>query len=460
MARPSLAENTLYIVPIEGFMRPNQTAKQIATLAHNTETTIRHQPRRYWFRPRIVLQLLGVFLILGSRVNSCGAQQSQERLPVIVSEKAKEIHSRSYVFDGHNDLPWFIRTEASRSFTNFDIAERQSSNHTDIPRLIEGGVGAQFWSVYVPASTIKSRDSHQMTLEQIDIVKAMVEKYPEQFEFALTSNDIERARKAGKIASLIGVEGGHAIENSISKLRKLFDMGARYMTLTHSDTLDWADSCSDEPRSSGLSEFGEEVVKEMNRMGMLVDISHVSQETMQDALNVSEAPIIFSHSSARGVADHPRNVPDEILRQLPDDGGVVMVNFFSGFVVPESAKNTQTLFEQSRALREKYGEDQDAIDRERAKFRALHPIYAGTVHDVVDHIDHIVKLAGVDHVGIGSDYDGIGTVPKQLEDVASYPVLTQVMLDRGYSEEDIHKIMSGNILRVIKKAERVAEELK
>ncbi|HBE70053.1 MAG TPA: membrane dipeptidase [Planctomycetaceae bacterium] len=379
---------------------------------------------------------------------------------MVVSQEAADIHSRSYVFDGHNDLPWLIRQEASMSFGNFDIAQRQTDSHTDIPRLREGGVGAQFWSVYVPAHTAESGKSHQMTIEQIQIVKAMVKKYPDTFAFALTTSDIEEARKLNKIASLIGVEGGHSIENSIGKLQRLFELGARYMTLTHSDTLDWADSCSDEAKSGGLSEFGREVVKEMNRLGMLVDISHVSPDTMQDAIDTSSAPVIFSHSSAAGIADHPRNVPDEILRQLPNDGGVVMVNFYSGFVVPESAANTRTMFERGRELRAKYGDDEEAIRKETAIYRRRHPVLPGTIHDVADHIDHIVKVAGIDHVGIGSDYDGIGTVPKGLEDVASYPNLTQVLVDRGYSESDIHKIMSGNILRVIKAAEAVAAEMR
>jgi membrane dipeptidase len=298
-----------------------------------------------------------------------------------------------------------------------------------------------------------------MTLEQIEIVKAMMARYPDTFELALTSQDIERIRQQGKIASLIGVEGGHSIENSLQKLRRLFDLGARYMTLTHSDTLDWADSCSDESKSGGLNDFGKAVVREMNRLGMLVDISHVSPATMQAALDTSEAPVMFSHSSARAVADHPRNVPDAILRQISQRDGLVMVNFYSGFVVPESAKNTQNLFDQIRALRKKYGDDQEAIRRALAEYRARFPIKPGTVHDVADHIEHIAKLAGIDHVGIGSDYDGIGTVPKQLEDVASYPVLTQVLLDRGFSESDIHQIMSGNILRVIRGAETTAARL-
>ncbi|MCA9193249.1 MAG: dipeptidase [Planctomycetales bacterium] len=378
---------------------------------------------------------------------------------VIVSDLARQIHFRSYVFDGHNDLPWEVRKRASRTFDNLDISQPQPEIHTDIPRLRQGGVGAQFWSVYVPSNTADSGISHQMTLEQIEIVKAMVQRYPETFSLALNSEDIQQARREGKIASLIGVEGGHSIENSMAKLRRLFDLGARYMTLTHSDSLDWADSCSDTSKSSGLSEFGVQVVQEMNRMGMLVDISHVSPETMQDAIDASRAPIIFSHSSARAIADHPRNVPDEILKQLPNNGGIVMVNFYSGFIVPESAKLTGQMFDQLRELRKRFGNDDEAIQRELTRLRAENPILPGSVQDVADHIDHIAKTAGIDHVGIGSDFDGIGTVPKQLEDVSMYPVLTQVLLDRGYNEVEIHKIMSENILRVITQAEQVAAQL-
>lgn len=296
-----------------------------------------------------------------------------------------------------------------------------------------------------------------MTLEQIAIVEALCRRYPDTFEKMLTSEDVMRdSRESGKIASLIGVEGGHAIDNSLEKLRRLHALGARYMTLTHSDSLEWADSCSDEAKCGGLSEFGRAVVQEMNRLGMMVDLSHVSPETMQAALDVSQAPVLFSHHT-RGVADHPRNVPDEILKQLPADGGVVMVNFYSGvFVVPAAAENTKKMFElTSCELRNKYGEDQEAIGRESAAFRAKFPIPAGTVYDVADHIDHIVRMAGIDHVGIGSDFDGITTVPKQLEDVSMYPVLTQVLLDRGYVEADIHKIMSENILRPMRQVEAV-----
>jgi membrane dipeptidase len=375
---------------------------------------------------------------------------------VEVSERARAIHARSFVFDGHNDLPWEVRKNASRSFEKLDIAQLQPQQHTDIPRLRQGGVGAQFWSVYVPSDTAHQGVAHQQTLEQIEIVHAMIARYPDTFALALTSHDVERLRAEGKIASLIGVEGGHAIENSIEKLRRLFALGARYMTLTHSESLDWADSCSDKPRCHGLSEFGREVVREMNRLGMLVDISHVSPETMQATLDTTLAPVIFSHSSAYGIAQHPRNVPDEILRQLPRNGGVVMVNFYPAFIVPDSAVASRKLQAQLRELKAQFGSDLDGYKAAAARLEAQHPIRRGSVQDVADHIDHLVKVAGVDHVGIGSDYDGIPLAPAQLEDVSTYPVLTQVLLDRGYSEADIHKILSGNILRVMSRAEQVA----
>lgn len=400
--------------------------------------------------------LLLVLVLLVQWTSTSVAQDStpSERKPVVVTDKALAMHHRSFVFDGHNDLPWEIRTQGSRSFEKLDIAKPQPMLQTDIDRLRKGGVGAQYWSVYVPARTVKDGTSHLMTIEQIDIVRAMIDRYPDVFELAKTHADIVRIREQGKIASLIGVEGGHSIENSIEKLRRLHELGARYMTLTHSDSLSWADSCSDKSRASGLNEFGKEVVREMNRLGMLVDISHVSPQTMQTVLDITKAPVIFSHSSARAVADHVRNVPDEILKQLPKNGGVVMINFFSGFVVPESARDSSKMFDLMREWEAKHGNDRDAIDKERARYRAEHPIKLGTVHDVIDHIEHVIKVAGIDHVGLGSDYDGVdGKLPKQLEDVSTYPVITQALLDRGYSEADIHKVLSGNIMRVIKQAE-------
>ena len=383
-------------------------------------------------------------------------QAKSRRGKVVVSSRAKKIHRASYIFDGHNDLPWQIRIKASSTFARMDISKPQPKLHTDIARLRKGNVGAQFWSVYVPASTGPRGTALLTTLDQIKIVKAMVKRYPDVFQIAYTTDDIIRARRAGKIASLIGVEGGHSIENSIAVLKRLHKLGARYMTLTHSTTLKWADSATDKPQHGGLSKFGEEIVRQMNQLGMIVDLSHVSPQTMHDSLRVSTAPIMFSHSSARSIADHPRNVPDDVLIKTAKNGGVVMVNFYSGFIEPTAARRMRNMFEERRKLQKKYGDDVKGYRRAVARWRVKNPIPRGNVHDVVDHIDHIVRVAGIDHVGIGSDYDGITVLPKQLEDVASYPVLTQVLLNRGYTAEEIHKIMSGNIMRVMKQVEHVS----
>ena len=258
--------------------------------------------------------------------------ESQDRPPVVLTDAARQLHAQAVVIDGHNDLPWELRKQGSLSFDKLDVAEEQPTLHTDIPRLRQGGLGAQFWSVYVPASTAYDGTALTATLEQIEMVSAMISHYPEAFELALTVEDIVRIQATGKIASLIGVEGGHCIENSLNVLRQLYRLGARYMTLTHSDTLDWADSATDESAHGGLTPFGEDVVREMNRLGMLVDLSHVSPDTMKHALRVTSAPVIFSHSSALAIADHPRNVPDDVLRMIVENGGVVMVNFYSGYV--------------------------------------------------------------------------------------------------------------------------------
>jgi N-acyl-D-amino-acid deacylase len=380
------------------------------------------------------------------------------RPKVVLTEKARLAHQASFVFDGHNDLPWALRNNASSSFERMDVSRPQPKLHTDIARLRQGNVGAQFWSVYVPADTRRTGKALLQTLEQIELVHALVKRYPDVFEIARTASDVRRIQKNGKIASLIGVEGGHSIENSLATLRQLHRLGAGYMTLTHSDTLDWADSATDTPRHGGLSEFGEEVVREMNRLGMLVDLSHVSPETMKDALRVSKAPIMFSHSSARTVADHVRNVPDDVLLLTAKNGGVVMVNFFSGFVVPESARRMSTMFDAMRKLRAEFP-DADDYSKARAKWRLKNPILPGTIHDLVDHIDHIVRVAGVEHVGLGSDYDGVGMLPRQLEDVSTYPLITQELLNRGYTADEIALICSGNILRVMENAERVAREM-
>ena len=387
-----------------------------------------------------------------------GGGYAEDRAPVKVTNRALRVHFSSYVFDGHNDLPWAIRNKGASSFEKLDIATDQPSLHTDIPRLKLGNVGAQFWSVYVPANTAKDGTALLKTLEQIELVKLMVERYPDTFSLALSTADIARCRRDGKIASLIGVEGGHAIEDSIANLRRLYALGARYMTLTHSANLSWADSATDDSEHEGLTPFGEGIVREMNRLGMLVDLSHVSAATMHDALRVSAAPVIFSHSSARTIASHPRNVPDDVLRQVAVNGGVVMVNFYSGFIHPESARRRENMFDVMREFRAKHPVESD-YRKAMVRWQTANPILPGTVHDVVDHIDQIVKVAGVAHVGLGSDFDGVPMLPDQLEDVSTYPVITQELINRGYSRRKIHAILSGNVLRVLAEAEKVAARL-
>src|SRR5438552_14794408 len=403
-------------------------------------------------------RILLKFSLLSALCLSAFAQE-KSRPAVVLTDEGRRVHFESFVFDGHNDLPWEMRTKADSSFDKRDIRQPQPKMHTDIPRLRKGGVGAQFWSVYVPAETAKKGTALHDTLEQIQLVKAMIERYHDVFEQARTAADVERIVKQGKIASLIGVEGGHSIENSIENLRRLHALGAGYMTLTHSDTLAWADAATDKAEHQGLTAFGEEIVREMNRLGMLVDLSHVSDETMKDALRVTKAPIIYSHSSARAIAKHPRNVPDDVLLLVKQNAGVVMVNFFPGFIVPRSAEIMAKMFDKRRELRQAFPNEED-FKREQKRWEAENPYPAGSVHDVVDHIDHIAKLIGVEHIGLGSDYDGISRTPAQLEDVSTYPLITQELLNRGYKADNIHKIMSGNILRVMRAAEKAATELR
>ncbi len=388
-------------------------------------------------------------------LGACAAEPV--RKPVVVTEAARKLHAESLVIDGHNDLPWELRRKDSgASFRDIDLLRPQKNLHTDIPRLRTGGIGAQFWSAYVPADTGKKGVALKTTLEQIDAIHRMVARYPDTFEMASGTADIERIRKSGKIASLIGIEGGHSIEGSIGALRSLYRLGVRYMTLTHSESLDWADSATDDPKCRGLSPFGEEIVREMNALGMLVDLSHVSPDCMKKALKVTKAPVIFSHSSARGIADHPRNVPDDVLALVKANGGVVMVNFYSGFVVPEGARAMQKMFQVGRELKKKFPDDEAKYREAMRAWQKENPFPSGTVHTVVDHIDHIVKIAGIDHVGLGSDFDGIMKVPTQLEDVSTYPVITQAMLDRGYKPEEIRKLLGENLMRAFREAEKVA----
>lgn len=380
------------------------------------------------------------------------AADPPKRGPVVLTDAALALHRDCIVIDGHNDLPWMYREKKDLSFRSLDIAQPQPTLHTDIPRLRKGGVGAQFWSAYVPASTGRKGTAVRDTLEQIDVIRRFVARYPDTFEMAYTADDIVRIRKQGKIASLIGIEGGHSIDNSLGVLRMLYLLGARYMTLTHSETLDWADSATDTAKHNGLTDFGKNVVREMNRLGMLVDLSHVSAKTMHDALDTTTVPVIFSHSSAFAIADHPRNVPDDVLKRVKENGGVVMVNFFSGFITPEGARMSRDMFKQLRDLRAKFPNDAE-FQAALKQWRADHPMPTGSVHTVADHIDHIVKVAGIDHVGLGSDFDGITSVPTQLEDVSFYPYLTQVLLDRGYKPDDVRKVLGGNLLRVMRAVE-------
>ena len=371
-----------------------------------------------------------------------------------VSERALKVHAAGMLFDGHNDLPWLLRAKGDMGLEKFDLSQRVEIGQTDIPRLREGGVKAQFWSVYIPS---EHPNPTKTVVEQIDLVHRMVEKFPDDFALALTADDVVKAVAEGKIASLIGIEGGVAIDNSLAELRAFHRLGARYMTLTHNATLDWADAANGERRHGGLTEFGETIVREMNRLGMLVDISHVSAETMADALRVSQAPVIASHSSAFALCPVPRNVPDDVLAEVKKNGGVVMVNFYSGFIVPGySAKSRAAKAE----IREKNSDDKEARARALAEWFATDASgVRGTISTVADHIDHIVKVAGIDHVGIGSDFDGIESWPVGLEDVSDYPRLTEELLRRGYSETDIHKILGGNVLRALREAEAVAKRL-
>jgi membrane dipeptidase len=382
-----------------------------------------------------------------------GSSDEKDRPPP-VSDGARKVHAAGMLFDGHNDLPWRLRTEGDFALTKLDLTRRLDSGQTDIPRLRAGGVKAQFWSVFIPSD--HAHPARTVT-EQIDLVRRMVARYPDAFEMAYTADDVERIARSDKIASLIGIEGGVAIENSLAQLRAFYALGARYMTLTHNTTLDWADAAYDTPKHDGLSPFGERVVKEMNRLGMLVDISHVSPATMADALRVSAAPLIASHSSAYAICPSPRNVPDDMLKAVKQNGGVVMVNFYSGFIVPESGKKMREAVAEIRAKHHDPVERTTAIEAWYKTVGVKLP--RGTYRDVVDHIDHIAKVAGIDHVGIGSDFDGITAWPAGLEDVSCFPRLTEELLRRGYSETDVHKILGGNILRAFRQAGRVAKTL-
>jgi membrane dipeptidase len=373
---------------------------------------------------------------------------------------ARDLLSRHPILDGHNDLPWTMRVSDDVDLDKTDLSGPVPAVQTDLPRLARGGVGAQFWSVYVSAD-LEGETAVTTTLEQIDLVHELIRRYPDALELALTAADVERITAAGRVASLIGAEGGHSIGGSLGTLRALYALGVRYMTLTHNLNLPWADSATDEPSIGGLTAFGREVVREMQRLGMLVDLSHVSPDTMRDALDVAEGPVIFSHSSALAICDHPRNVPDPILARLPDNGGTCMVNFVPAFVSQACRDWAQAFIEDMKRrgidLHNVPGRGQ--LRAERAAWEAEHPRPRVTLAEVADHIEHVREVAGVDHVGIGSDYDGVDWLPEGLEDVSRYPALIAELLDRGWSEADCGKLASGNVLRTMRDAEAAARAI-
>ena len=388
------------------------------------------------------------------------------------SSRVERVLARTPVIDGHNDLAWELRENSKGRLASIDL--RSDTSHiisssglglsTDIPRLRAGGVGAQFWSVWIPTEVTGS-DAVQTTLEQIDLVRRMVAAYPDDFQMAYTAADIHRIHRSGKIASLIGIEGGHQINNSLAALRQMYDLGARYMTLTHAQNTAWADSATDTPAHQGLTDFGRDVVREMNRLGMLVDLSHVSANTMRQVLAISAAPVIFSHSSSRSIVDHPRNVPDDVLRLVARNGGVVMVNFYPGYVSEAMNHwNADRAAEQARFNTPPYnGLYIGQPERAKAALQAWekeHPRPVVPMTQVADHIDHIREVAGVDHVGLGADFDGIEVAPQGLEGVDKYPALLAELMRRGWTDADVAKVAGANVLRVMTAAEQVGARLR
>jgi len=399
---------------------------------------------------------LPIFVLLAACLLSAGPLAAQDD-PALAH--ARELLRTVPLIDGHNDLPWEIRVSetAPLDVQAYDLNQATHGN-TDIARLRAGEVGAQFWSIYIPGEA-KDSGYARMQLEEFDIAKRMIAMYPKDLQFVTSADGIEAAFKAGRIGSLLGMEGGHAIENSLGALRAYYDLGARYMTLTHNVTLDWADAAQDTAAHGGLTAFGREVVREMNRLGMMVDLSHVSPAVMSQVLDIAESPVIFSHSSARALTDHKRNVPDSILRRLPKNGGVVMVTFVPSFVSGQ--------FGVWEAARDSVVEAGMAADADSAAIRAsvrtwtsTHPRPRASLSDVADHIEHVRDVAGVDHVGLGSDFDGMGPVtPIGLEDVSTYPQLFAELIRRGWKDADLKKLAGLNMLRVIRANEATAKRL-
>jgi membrane dipeptidase len=401
---------------------------------------------------RLPLTLLLVAGFTFGAIETGRTQEADEAM-----QRAMSVLRTSPLVDSHNDLPWVIREKANGDVKEFDLSVRRDLD-TDIPRLREGMVGTQFWSVWVP-SALSPLDAMRQQLEQIDLARRMIAAYADDFGLAVSTADIQREQRRGRIASLIGIEGGHSMGNSLGALRAYYDLGVRYMTLTHFHTIDWADSATDEARHDGITPFGEEVVREMNRLGMMVDISHVSEAAMSDVLRVSEAPVIFSHSSARALTKHMRNVPDNILKQMPENGGVVMVAFIPPFVSEPARIWADDLFP---LLKQAQSDDQwHDITTQYETERGASP--RAKLTDVADHIDHIAKVAGVDHVGIGADFYGTeieSELVQGLEDVSKYPLLFAELVRRGWSDEDLRKLARENVLRVFAEVEQVASRLR
>jgi len=401
-------------------------------------------------------KLLLVLVLLATAFPLVAATVQTPADPML--DRARRLLRDTPIIDGHNDYPWTVREKAGSDLAKLDLRQPQPAIMTDFARLAAGGVGGQFWSVYVPAPPAGSDPavSVTQTLDQIDIVYRMVARYPDRLGLALTADELERAIRQNKIASLIGMEGGHSINSSLGVLRMMYRLGARYMTLTHNSNVPWADAAADTPKLDGLSPFGEDVVREMNRLGVLVDLSHTAPATMADALRVSTAPVIFSHSSARALTNVPRNVPDDILRQIPKNGGIVMVTFVPGFVSQDVATyDARETAEQARVTKE-LGGTAEAIGKAMDAWRTANPKPRASLLQVADHIDHIKKVAGIDHVGLGGDFDGITSVVLGLEDVSTYPMLLAELLRRGYTDDEIKKLAHRNILRVLRAAEAVA----
>ena len=368
------------------------------------------------------------------------------------------------VWDGHNDVPIQLRGRFGNVIGEFDFEDTSDTGpsnaegramHTDFARLAEGKVGAQFWSVYVSAD-LAPRDAVIATIEQIDVTKRLVRRYPDRLALALTAAEVERAMAEGKVASLLGMEGGHSIDGNLAVLRQMYDLGARYMTLTHSKNTPWADSATAAPQHGGLTEFGRDVVREMQRIGMLVDLSHVSEATMLDTLEVAGAPVIFSHSGAYGATAHPRNVPDRVLERLRDNGGIVMIVALPAYVSETRRQWGAANEAEKKRLETLHPGDPDAVKRGQEAWKAANPEPVATVADMADHVDRVRQVAGIDHIGVGGDYDGMATGPAGMEDVAGYPALFAELARRGYSQADLAKIASRNMLRVMKAAEAYA----